>query len=285
MSAPDKIQNRKDYFTTGEFAKLCDVKKQTLFHYDQIGILKPEIKGSNGYRYYSYLQLDTYNTIAMLKELDMPLSKIKEYLNNRTPEAFIVLLNEQKKLAEEKIAELKWLSRFIESRIEVTKEGLAASHGEISIEKRPEEHYIITKYTGSNEDRDIYEALAEHIAYCHDNQIYSPYAIGGLIPSESGILEGDYKYSHFYTKIDPEDLFTANNITTVASQSYITTYSTQGFEHVPHMLHKILDFAKLNDYDTGDYFFEDLLLDEMSMFGFENHTIKISIPIIKHHLK
>ncbi|MBQ3520331.1 MAG: MerR family transcriptional regulator, partial [Firmicutes bacterium] len=166
MSAPDKNQNRKDYFTTGEFAKLCGVKKQTLFHYDQIGILKPEIIGSNGYRYYSYLQLDTYNTIAMLKELDMPLSKIKEYLNSRTPEAFIELLNEQKKLAEEKIAELKWLNRFIEGRIGVTKEGMAASHGAINIETRPEEYYIITEYSGSNEDRDIYEALAEHIAYC-----------------------------------------------------------------------------------------------------------------------
>ena len=64
------------YFTTGEFAKLCGVKKQTLFHYDQIGILKPEITTSNGYRYYSVLQFDTYITIAMLKELDIPLANI-----------------------------------------------------------------------------------------------------------------------------------------------------------------------------------------------------------------
>lgn len=25
----------RKYFTTGEFAKLCHVKKQTLFHYDE----------------------------------------------------------------------------------------------------------------------------------------------------------------------------------------------------------------------------------------------------------
>ncbi|AHZ14560.1 hypothetical protein V529_05340 [Bacillus velezensis SQR9] len=29
----------RKYFTTGEFAKLCHVKKQTLFHYDEIGLL------------------------------------------------------------------------------------------------------------------------------------------------------------------------------------------------------------------------------------------------------
>ena len=31
-------------FTTGEFATLCGVKKQTLFHYDEIGILQPEYR-------------------------------------------------------------------------------------------------------------------------------------------------------------------------------------------------------------------------------------------------
>ena len=31
-------KNLDSYFTTGEFAKLCKVKKQTLFHYDDIGI-------------------------------------------------------------------------------------------------------------------------------------------------------------------------------------------------------------------------------------------------------
>ena len=47
----DKIKKKpKGYLTTGEFAKLCGVKKQTLFHYDQIGILKPELSGENGYR-------------------------------------------------------------------------------------------------------------------------------------------------------------------------------------------------------------------------------------------
>ncbi len=43
---------RETLFTTGEFSKLCGVKKQTLFHYDQIDILKPEYRNEKGYRYY-----------------------------------------------------------------------------------------------------------------------------------------------------------------------------------------------------------------------------------------
>ena len=99
--------NLKDYFTTGEFARLCNVKKQTLFHYDDIGILSPEVVGENGYRYYSYTQLKIFSTISMLKELDMPLAEIKDYLDHRSPQAFLELLEQQKKEVDEKIKELQ----------------------------------------------------------------------------------------------------------------------------------------------------------------------------------
>ena len=186
----------KGYFTTGEFAKLCNVKKQTLFHYDNIGILKPEITGENGYRYYSAMQLDTFNTISMLKELDMPLADIREYLNSRNPGDFVTLLREQLVLADEKIAELQWLKSFIQRRINITCDGMNAQHNRIYLEERPEEYYIITKYTGTSDDRDIYPAMAKHIAYCHDNQIYSPYRIGALVPvTEEFTSENSYNYS------------------------------------------------------------------------------------------
>lgn len=272
-------RKQKGYFTTGEFAKLCGVKKQTLFHYDHIGILQPEIIGKNGYRYYSYLQLDTYNTIAMLKELDMPLSHIKNYLNDRNPDQFLRLLNKQKKLTQEKIAELQWLNKFIEGRIQITKEGIDAAHDMICLETRPQEHYIITEYRGSTEDRDLYTALADHIAYCHENQIYSPYAIGCLIPVQDGLEADSYRYSHLYTKIEPEDLIQSINVTTVPPRLYLTAYSTKGFKCVPSMLHKMLAYAKANHYTAGEHFFEDTLLDEMSKFGFDNYTIKLSLPV------
>ena len=43
---------RAAFFTTGQFAKLCSTTKETLFHYDSLGLLKPARVGENGYRYY-----------------------------------------------------------------------------------------------------------------------------------------------------------------------------------------------------------------------------------------
>ena len=49
----------KHLFKTAAFAALCGVKKDTLLHYDHIGLLRPQEVGENGYRYYSARQLAT----------------------------------------------------------------------------------------------------------------------------------------------------------------------------------------------------------------------------------
>ena len=76
-------------FTTGEFAALCGVTKHTLFHYDETGIFSPAIRGENGYRYYAPAQIEVFQVISSLKELGMPLSDIKAYLDRRSPETLL----------------------------------------------------------------------------------------------------------------------------------------------------------------------------------------------------
>ena len=269
----------KGYFTTGEFAKLCGVKKQTLFHYDQIGILKPEFIGSNGYRYYSHMQFNTYNTIAMLKGLDIPLANIKEFLMDRTPESSLKLLEYHSSMVDEKIDELHWLKTFIKGRIAITKEGIEAKHNDIRIEHRPLEYYIFTEYNGSSDDIDVFPAWCDHMTYCHKNHIYSPYITGGTIAVDGGFDADDYNYSHLYTKIEPEDITETVNITVIPARTYIIAYSKHGFDPVCGLLEKILNFAKNNGYAAGEYFFEDVLLDDMSISDMDSYTIKLALPV------
>lgn len=273
-------KNLKEMFTTGEFAGLCNVKKQTLFHYDHIGILKPDIVADNGYRYYSYLQLDTFNTISMLKELGMPLSDIKNYLNRRNPKDFLRLLHCQQKTVDEKLSEILWLKSFIDRRIQLTAEGIAAIHNKIYIEERPEEYYIITEYKGGTEERNIYQALAAHLSFCHENQIYSPYAIGALVPTDEDFSdEADYGYSHFYTKIEPVDADINDSVTVIPARKCAVICSTKGYDDTPSLYRRLLSYTCENGYDAGPYFFEDILLDNMSGFSYDEYTLKISIPV------
>ena len=87
--------NNERYITTGEFAKLTGVTKHTLFYYDKIGLFSPEIKKENGYRLYSFEQLEVFDVIQILRELDMPLEEIREYMDHRSPGRLLKLFRKR----------------------------------------------------------------------------------------------------------------------------------------------------------------------------------------------
>lgn len=84
-------------FRIGEMAKLFHMSMSTLRHYENIGLLKPEkVDQKNGYRYYSVRQFEALNTVRYLRALDMPLSEIEDFLQNREVDAIEAKLRQQK---------------------------------------------------------------------------------------------------------------------------------------------------------------------------------------------
>ncbi|EET87346.1 transcriptional regulator, MerR family [Clostridium carboxidivorans P7] len=70
----DFISSKK-YLSIGAFSKLVGISRKNLIYYDEVGILKPAFVKENGYRYYSYSQIDEVSIILALKDLDVPLKK------------------------------------------------------------------------------------------------------------------------------------------------------------------------------------------------------------------
>ena len=63
---------------TGKFAALCGVEKRTLFHYDEINLLKPAKIKKNGYREYRPQQIHDMDMIKIFQSCGYTLSEIKE---------------------------------------------------------------------------------------------------------------------------------------------------------------------------------------------------------------
>ena len=110
------------YFTTGEFAKLFNVSKSTLFYYDEVGVFSPIIREENDYRFYAVEQIEVFEVIVTLKELGMSLKDIKEYMENRTPENFITLMEEREKIIDDKISYLKEIKQFFRKKADLVRE-------------------------------------------------------------------------------------------------------------------------------------------------------------------
>lgn len=73
--------DRSQYFTVGQAANLSGVSVRTLHYYDQIGLLKPQQIGENGYRYYTQEDLQTLQQILFFRELEFPLKEIVRILH------------------------------------------------------------------------------------------------------------------------------------------------------------------------------------------------------------
>ncbi|AYY70348.1 MerR family transcriptional regulator [Listeria monocytogenes] len=65
-----------------DLAELTGVSVRTLHHYDKIGLLVPQKDDWNGYRIYSENDVDKLQQILFFKELDFPLKKIKQILDD-----------------------------------------------------------------------------------------------------------------------------------------------------------------------------------------------------------
>lgn len=270
------------YFTTGEFAKLFNVTKHTLFYYDEVGIFSPVIRKENDYRFYAVEQIEVFEVILTLKELEMSLKDIKEYMENRSPENFISLMEERERIIDEKIIYLKEIKKFFHKKAEIVRTALSVDINKIAIKEYPDE-YLIPIKTEINNEKDMAVYLAKHIQFCEEKNIYSPHPISG-IQNYQNIVNGIYyKYSSFYTKITPEQLplLHNNNIPFLLKEKgkYITAYHSKGYYSLDETYNKIFAFIKENNLETTGDFYEDVLLDELSIKGYENYMVEISIQV------
>ena len=265
------------HFTTGEFAKLCNVTKDTLFHYDKIGIFSPEIIDENGYRYYSVSQIEVLSVISILKELDMPLKEIKAYLDKRSPEELVLLLEKQESLIDKKIKDLQSMKYLIYKKAQITKKACNIDTTKITIQEMKPEYLVITEMDLIATEKNTAISIAEHINFCGQNQIYSPYSIG-CMQSKEAIENNIYTdYSYFYTRVKKKP----KNIPIFIKEagSYVVAYHKGGYYTIGETYDKVLKYLKDNNISSEGYFFEDALLDELSVKGYENYVLKISIKV------
>ena len=91
-------------YTTGAFARYFGIKKDTLFYYDQIGLFSPAAVGKNGYRYYNASQIPPFGTLLSLREMNVPIEKIRAYFEAPSPEKLEEMAREQIGLLKRKSA-------------------------------------------------------------------------------------------------------------------------------------------------------------------------------------
>lgn len=268
----------KKYFTSGEFATVCGTTKETLFHYDEIGILKPTYVAKNGYRYYSPKQFYDFDLIATLKEAGSSLAQIKEYIETYTPENYLKILEmNREKLRQERL-KLMRMERLLKNSEQLTKYAMQTPVGLPKLEECEEEYFIVVKLNTTkpiSEIDEIYE-IADHFKYCFSHKLGDEFPLGSIVLKEtllSGQSYDSYYYSKIYKPVKSERLFIKPKGT------YLTMLHRGFMDTIEDSYKLMLDYIEKNNLELiGNAYCYDVL-SYLATCNTNDFVIQISMQV------
>ena len=134
----------KEYFTIGEFSKLFGINTQTLYYYDQIGLLKPTMRNEqNGRRYYAFDQIYQLASIRFMRRLDCSITQIQEFSANTDYRQSLESLREHSKKMREHWESLLQIDNIIQRKISFVEERMKGlDTNSVTIQEFPDRRYL-----------------------------------------------------------------------------------------------------------------------------------------------
>ena len=178
----------KKLLTSGQFAELCGTTKETIRHYENIGILKPKKIGENRYKYYSILQIHEFNLISMMKNTGCSLDTIRDFINRSNEIEFREVLTNQLNqilIEKEKIIDMENTLRDSIKRFNLIDK--ITKLNSYYIEECDEEYFIVTEISSTATDFKWIKTINEHMKFCEKYNLKVGDKFSYIIPFESAI--------------------------------------------------------------------------------------------------
>lgn len=264
------------YMTTGEFARMMRISKDTLFHYDKIGLLKPEIVKANGYRYYSVYQADLLEAIFMLRDLGMPLKEIQEHLAQRHPQAMERLFAEREVQIDREIEKLQSMKRWLRWNRKRIRDAAEIDTAEIVIKTFPERYYLYSKMTGGT-DREIYMKSSRLIGQLIEAEPEAVYYFA-VLQHRANINAGQYtSYDNTMLLLGKQP----SNIPyrTLAPGRYLTGYHKGSWSTVGETYERMLACSREHELSLQEEFVERYVIDGLTASSEEDFVTEITVGV------
>lgn len=268
----------KEFLKISEFAALSGISRKLLIFYDKIGILHPQvIDHENGYRYYSYRQIDVASVIVSLREAGMPLDDIRNYLADKSPRRLIDILGQQEDILDRQIQKLSQIKGMIRARIEQTQKGIKVDGTSIRIERQSIENcFLGTKLPDDYDLADGWTYLPEFYTECKKHNIQVGFTVGTMVTQEN--LEKNLwdHPSHYFYRL-PNGQYPI--YVTKPEGNYVVGTNYTDYGQVASLYEKLLRYIKSNNLQISGNAYEEYLIDEISENNPEHYLLQIAIQI------
>lgn len=258
--------------TTSQFAKIHHLNKRTLHYYDSIGLFSPLYKGENQYRYYDYLQGIDLEYILMLKELNMSLDEIQDYLEKPSHQAFMEITTVKQNEIEKEIQRLKRTQQILIHKQQQLQLCQNIKNHDIHIIEHKQDYVFVSPYHFKEENIED--------AYCYINEAWDSdlYRMGiGSYISVDRIKEGHYdEYEGFFVPL-PHKKKSPQCIKRPQGK-YICAYLIGDWQGLGQLYKDIMEFANQRGIELIGYAYE-IGLNEFAISSMEEYVTQIIIQI------
>lgn len=260
-----------NYMSISEFAAITGIKRANLIFYDQIGLLSPEHRGENKYRYYSQRQIGTAYLISELREIGIGIQEIKRYEESRTPESMVRLFEMQEKRLQEEIEKLKRLKGMMGLYMEMAAEVAAEDLETIRVvEKQKEPIFLGLPTTNDKEDVELQKfydrVMTQNMESC--------YPLGVIITPQN-LMQGRYAIANqFYMRIP----FTTKDYKPAGR--YVTGYIKSDYGKAGALYIRLMQFIEDNQLTICGNAYEECPLNEISIKNVDDYIAKVEIQVV-----
>ena len=262
-------------FIIGQFAALHRINKKTLMWYDQIGLFTPAVVKGNGYRYYTYQQCFVLETILMLRELNVSIPEIQQFMAHRTTDSFQAILQEKNRQIQDTIAHLNQVQEALQHQME----GLSSLKNldlyGYSLVEKPAQRLLLRKtppkIPPEQEAELLFSEVGRHGAYRMYGILY-----GAILPAESLYRQDFTDYRGIFLQIPQAEI--EANVHIQPAGLYLRTHFKGSWEGLPGKYRKIMAYAQEQGLEFTGYSYETGINDVISNAP-EDYITRIEIPI------
>lgn len=273
------MNRQNKLLTIGQFAAIHGINKKTLMWYDEIGLFRPaSVNPENGYRYYDYHQSPVLETILLLRDLDVSIHEIQDFMKDRSAGNLKQLLEEKMADLDKQIAHLQAVRTTLSAHRQNMDTLLTMDLSEISVVEREERCLVTVEIDrGTSFEREVELITAETEKYQLGRLHKASY---GSMISVSSLMSGRYDdYSRLFIEI-PFLSYRAG-LHMAPGGKYLRAFCKGEWDRLPKRYQEIFDYAREHGLTPYGYSYE-MGINENVIERIEDYIVQIEIPITLH---
>lgn len=256
-----------------EFSLITGISKDNLRFYDKIGLLSPEIRGENNYRYYTDRQIDLAYLISDLRALGIGLEEIKRYADERSPERMITFFHEQNARIAKEIERLRLLQELMQLRSDMATKALMYEENVVQLEEKLAEPIFLCPPLAAGQSEADGLTASYNAAAAHDINLAFP--IGGIIPQHNLKLGEWNNPAQYYFKVRK------NHNAVKKAGTYAFFYCCMANIQEERLRNLLFAFLEEHNLKMQGDLYGEYHLDELVMHGWENYKIRIEVLVVQ----